>query len=1057
MINATLTLPFDVAEPKWLWLVLIVPVLVLASVRSLAGLDPVRRVLATAIRCLLIVLTALCLAGIERVLRNEELTVFFLVDRSHSVRMHEEAAEAFVREAAATMHPKDRLGFIDFARHAHLEQQPMTGGLFIPPGRLPAIPDTDRTDIGAAIRLAMALFPHDTSKRLVLLSDGNDNMGNLLEEIRRAGADGIPIDVVPLRYEHANEVFFDRMIAPTYAEKGEQVPIRMILRSHRSVTGSISLTQNGQLVSLPTEYARVALKPGTNTFFIKLPVHNSGTQSFEATFHPDDPAMDGIATNNTGSAFSFVSGQSSALLITSNPAYETEFVAALRKENVNIEVRADTELGNFGLLDMMTYSTIILSNVAAAAFTDDQQKALAAYVKDVGSGLIMVGGPESFGAGGWIGSPIEEVMPVSFEIKHKRVIPRGALVLIMHSCEIPRGNYYAAEMAKKSVDTISSQDYIGVIAYTYTPGGTNWEVPLALNTNRAAVKAKIDRVVIGDMPDFGSPMEMALRELTTGRGRDAAQKHMIILSDGDASPPSNRLLDDVIAAKITVSTIGIGWGMHVMESTMQDIAQRTGGRYYAARNPNELPQIFTKESKVVRRPLIIEQSFTPQIVDPTSDLLGGLGAGDAGFPPLGGMVLTSVKESPQVVMPLVRTTEEGTDPVLAHWQYELGKTVAFASGYWPAWGQDWTGWPRFAKFFAQIVRWSMRQESPANFDTSTRIEGNRGWIVIDALDKNAEYLNDLQLKTNLIGPGNQVLTQTFKQTGPGHYEAEFDVDKAGQYLANVQIFDGANHLGTLRTGLSVPFSPEYRDLTANEASLRQIAETTGGRWIEDDPKDAKIFERNLPPSVSRRPAWDWMLAWLVVPAFLLDVAVRRLASSLALSVAVEVLVLVVLLFGFEVRYAPWWGWMGAFLFAELVGWSIRFRSIGPLYEFMTHGITALAQTGERSEAALEKLKTTREKVKENLAADSAPRAGRRIAEAGDASTPVDRARRKFEPTRGQKSAESTNMTDALGGATAGEADARSRKPEESQQDQSPTSRLLRAKRRARDESGPQQN
>lgn len=1048
---ALTTLPFAVSEPRWLWLLALVPLLIVASMRSLAGLDPLRRVLATAIRCLLLVLIALCLAGIERVLRNNDLTVFFLMDRSHSVRTHEESAEQFVREAAETMNPRDRLGFIDFSRHAYLEQLPMEGGFFVPPGRLPALADTDRTDVGAAVRLAMAMFPHDTSKRIVLLSDGNDNMGDVLSEIRRAGADGIPIDVVPLRYEHPNEVYFDRMIAPTYAEKGEQVPIRMILRSHRSVTGKLSLSHNGQLVALPSEYAKVSLRPGTNTFFIKLPVNTAGTQTYEATFHPDDATMDGIALNNTGSAFSFVAGRSPALLITSNPAYEVELVAALRRENVEIEVKSETELGDFGLLEMMNYSTILLSNVAAGAFTDDQQKSLAAYVKDVGSGLIMLGGPESFGAGGWIGSPVEEVMPVSFEIKHKRVIPRGALVLIMHSCEIPRANFYAAEMGKKSIDTISSQDYIGVIAYTYSPGGTNWEVPLGLNTNRNAVKAKIDRIQVGDMPDFGPPMEMTYKELVHGRGKDAAQKHVIVFSDGDPQPPSQKLINDFVAAKITISTIGIGWGAHVMESTMREIAQKTGGRYYAARNPNELPQIFAKESKVVRRPLIIEEPFQPQIVDPTSDLLGGIGAATEGFPSLGGMVLTSAKSSPHVVMPMIRATDDGEDPVLAHWQYELGKTVAFTSGYWPAWGKNWTSWPRFAKFFGQMVRWTMRQDSPANFDSYTRIEGNRGWIVIDALDKNADYLNDLQLRTKLIGPDNAAIAQTFRQTGPGHYEAEFDVEKAGQYLANVQIFDGGNHLGTLRTGMSVPFSPEFRDLSANESLLRQVVETTGGRWLEGEAKDSKIFEHNLPPSVSRRPAWDWMLAWLFLPAFLLDVAVRRLASWLALSIAVEVLLLIVLLFGFEVRYAPWWGLLGAFLLVELVGWTIRFRYIGPLYEFMTHGVTALSQAGQRSEAALEKLKTKRDQVKEELT-PTGDRAGRRIAEDTPDLTSPARARRKFEVAKGAQPPPGDNLADALGGAKSTEPDTKGATPKDSDaDDESATSRLLRAKKRAHDQ------
>ena len=769
MTAIALALPFDFEQPAWLWLCLLVPLLVIASLRGLAGLEPIRRVLAIAVRSLLVVLLACCLAGIQRVQRQDDLTVMFLMDRSYSVETHQEAQEAFIREATRKMPPDDRVGMINFARHAYLEQLPRKGGYVLPPGRLPIMSNTDRTDIAAAMRLSMAMFPHDTSKRIVLMSDGNDNMGDLLTEARRAKAAGIPVDVVPLWYEHRNEVYFERMIAPTRAEPGEQVPIRMVLHSYRAASGTIALYHNGRPVSLPPEYANVNLKPGNNTFFIKLSVHEPGAHSYEAVFRPDSEAMDGIALNNSARAFSFVTGTSRALLITSNPLHDRALVDALRSEKVIVDMKTTSELGNFGLLQMMGYATIILANVPAAAFTEEQQRELAIFVKDMGSGLIMTGGDEGFGAGGWIGTAVEEVMPVTFEVKHKRVIPRGALVLIMHSCEISRGNYWGKEMAKKSVDTISSMDYLGVLAYTYSPGGVNWEVPLDLNSNKAAIKKKIDRMRIGDMPDFGTTLRMAFKGLTQGRARDAAQKHVIILSDGDAQPPSAKLLADFRREKISVSTIAIGWGGHVRERTMMNIAKKTKGKYYRAQNPRQLPQIFMKESKVVRRPLIIDEPFRPQIHHVDSDLLGGITPGPNALPLLGGMVLTSVKPSPNVLLPIIRATDDGDDPVLAHWQYELGKTVAFTSGHWPIWGRAWTEWDKFAKFWAQIVRWTMRQETPANFETYTKVEGNKGKIVIDALDKDASYLNFLELRSNVICPDNKAIPLNFTQTCPGHY------------------------------------------------------------------------------------------------------------------------------------------------------------------------------------------------------------------------------------------------------------------------------------------------
>ena len=1054
MTSLALALPFDFESPAWLWLILIVPLLAAATLRSLSGLEPARRVPAILLRSLLIVLVAACLAGVRYVRRSDDLTVIFLMDRSHSVEAHEERQENFIREVTDKMPPEDRVGLIDFARQPFLQQLPMQGGFFLPAGRLPQMPNSDRTDIAAAVRLAMALFPHDTAKRIVLMSDGNNNIGDVLSEARRAKADGIPIDVVPLQYERRNEVFFERMLAPTYAEPGEQAPIRMVINSQLPARARLVLTHNGRIVELPPEEAAISLQPGSNTFSIKLPVSTGSTQTYEAQVVVEDEALDSVALNNTATAFSFVSGTSRILVISSDASHDAPLLDGLHSERVQAEMTTVDRLGEFGLLQMMNYSSIVLSNVPAAAFTDDQQRELAGYVRDMGGGLIMTGGPDSFGAGGWIGSPMEEVMPVSFEIKHKRVIPRGALVLIMHSCEVQRGNYYGKEMAKKSVDTVSSRDYLGVLAYTYTPGGENWEVPLDLNTNKAAIKAKIDRMQIGDMPDFGRTMQMAYDELMGGKGKDAAQKHVIIFSDGDAQPPSQSLLQDFAKAKITVSTVGIGWGQHVMEATMADIANKTGGRYYAARNPRELPQIFSKESSIVRRPLIIDEPFAPQMIQGGMDLLGGFRTGAEGLPQLGGMVLTSPKESPNVIIPIVRLSDDGEDPVLAYWQHELGKALAFTSGYWPVWGEDWTAWARFAKFWAQIVRWTMRQESPANFDTYAKLEGGRGRIIIDALDKDASYLNHLQLRANLMGPQDKALPLTFMQTGPGHYEADFDAEKAGQYLTNVQIFDRGKHLGTVRTGVSVSFSPEYRDLATNEALLRQVVEISEGRWLDVPPDQAAVFSHDLPPSVARRPAWAWVLAWLFLPLFLLDVAVRRLASWLLLSIAVEVVILVVLLFGFEIVYRPWWSVLGAFLFAELVGWAIRFRYIGVIFRALTHSVTVLEQAGERSADALGKLKGTRERVRGGLQMQGGDgQDGRR--EPADAVA-REVARRKFEAGK-KEAAAAVDLHEALGGAKTAKpvVPKPATRPAGSgeSEDETTTSRLLRAKKRA--QRGPE--
>ena len=1042
--------PFSFEEPRWLWLCMLVPVLVLVSLRSLAGLDPVRRVLAVTVRSLVIIVLAMTLARIVKVTRNDDLTVLFLMDRSNSVDKLQQEVEQYIYDASQNAKPDDRVGLIDFASGAYLEQLPMRGGYSDQLlGRLPAVPNPDRTDIASAIRLAMAMFPHDTGKRVVLISDGNDNMGDVRTEAQRARADGVVIDVVPLWYAHDNEIYFDRLMAPTYAEMGEQVPIRMLIHSRRRARGRIHLEHNGREVPLPEEYSRVELEPGNNPFIIKLPVNSTGPQRFSAEFYPESEQMDEMSANNRATAFSVVPGKRKILILSVEPEHDEPLLDALLKENVLAEIRHVTE-GKFDLLEMMSYSAIVLANVPASVFTDEDQQMLATYVKDLGGGLIMTGGNEAFGAGGWIGTPVEEVMPVSFEIKHKKVIPRGALVLIMHSCEIPRGNVYGKAVAKKSVDTISSRDYIGVLAYSWSPMGVNWEVPLQLASNKARIKSRINAMQIGDMPDFQTTLNMALKGLNA---TDAAQKHVIIISDGDPSPPTKATLDGFVKEKITISTIGIGYGSHCMDRSLRDIKDKTGGRFYACRNPRTLPQIFVKESKVIRKPLIIDEPFTPQIRFALSDLLAGVRADEA-IPSLGGLVLTSVK--PMAQLPLVRASNDGDDPVLAHWQYELGKTVAFTSGNWPRWGRDWTRWTKFAKLWAQIVRWSMRQESPANFETFTRIDGNQGRVVVEALDKNADYLNFLQLPSVVVNPDQSTTALVFSQTGPGRYEATFDVNQTGQYIANVGIMQQGEFQGSIYAGVSLPFSPEYRELTTNEALLRQVQETSGGRWLDMDPETDNLFSRDLPPTVSKRSLWDWTVAWLLLPLFLLDVAARRLASWLAFSICVEVVLLAFLLFGLQIVYHSWWGVLGCILLAEAVGWAIRFRSIGPLINFVTHTVTALGHAGERSQTALEQLKSTRDRVQSTrTAAGTHETPAEPVVPPAEPIAPAD-AKTRFDVGDKAATTPAGDLQAQLGGAKTEPAfeekrrrPAPSGKGDEAEREET-TSRLLRAKRRAQE-------
>lgn len=872
--------------PGYLLALAAVPLIILLSFRSLAGLGPIRRWLAIALRCAVIVCMALALAGAQRVRTTDALSVVFIADRSSSVPRPEQQREFdFVQAAALGLRPvKDRLGVVAFDGQSMVEQLPM-GRLEIKD--LSAAIDPDKTDLSAALRMSLALFTDQAARRVVVLSDGAENVGDALQEADRYAAAGVPIDVVPVRYKHGDEVVFERLSAPPTATAEETINLRMTLRSQRRVSGKILLEHNEQLVDLaPRDPGSsgypVTLDPGPNALQIPVPLRAAGAHRFRASFEPDDARLDTITANNEGRAFTIVTGQG-RILILAQPGEQQQrelesaalLAQALERERLDCDVRlvGERPIDQVGLLE---YSLVILSNVAAGELREDERRALAVYVRDLGGGLIMVGGEDSFGAGGWMDTPVEEIMPVSFDVKAKKQIPKGALVLVMHACEIPQGNFIGERAAVAAVRTLSSRDLVGVLSYKWQGAEQKyWDVPFQQVGDKSRILNLIKQMSMGDMPDLDPLMRLGVDELL--KRSDAAARHMIVVSDFDPAPPRDDLLKKMKENKITCSTVCIGYGAHVDEGRAKWLADATGGTAHLVRDNSKVPQIFIKESRIVRRSLINEEPFTPLLADSMSTLVEGLQG--QGVPELGGHVLTTAKPLAQI--PLIRKTNEGDDPILAHWQVGLGRTVAFTSGMWNSWGVDWAAWPGFSKLWGQIARWASRQSPAAAFDVSTSVEGGRGKIRVDALDKGASAIDFMKIEGALVNPDSETQPLRLTQRGPGQYEAEFDARDAGSYVVNLayRMGQGADAVaGTLQTGLSVAFSAEYRELETNEALLRALADRTGGRELSREQAAASFDPAALPPAATRQSIWE-DLTKLMLLLFLIDVAVRRIAIN----------------------------------------------------------------------------------------------------------------------------------------------------------------------------------
>ncbi|WP_435016768.1 glutamine amidotransferase [Tundrisphaera sp. TA3] len=899
-----------VGQPWWL---ILLPLLLLPllgfSYRSLAGLGQVRRWVAILLRAAVVAALVLAMAEVQTVRRNEKLTTIYVVDESESIPLeYRKPILEYVTEDARKRDARkgDLAGVVVFGRSPSVEAPPAPTEPNLTMGVESTI-DGQYTDLGGAIKLALATFPEDTARRIVVISDGNENRGNALEQALAAKALGVQVDVLPVDYFYDQEVLVEKVSIPPDVKKGETVNINVVVRASGASRGSLQIFQkdseNRRVAATGNEKPMpVELKRGINVFTLKQQIAEPSFYTFTAEYVPDQGTGDRRAINNVASGFTYARGIAQVLLIEGTRGEHAELVKALREKQIEVKVLVAPSVtggGNEGgdplpddLSQLQPFDAVILGNVPKDAFTENQQKLLEANVHDMGAGLIMLGGENSFGAGGWMNTPVEKALPVDMQIKALKVQGKGALVQIMHATEIPEGNYWMKVVAQEAIKTLSSYDYCGMVHWA---GQEAWLFTIRpVGSGKPAMLRAIDRMTPGDMPAFEGTLQMALSGLM--KIPDAMTRHIIVISDGDPSPPSGPLLNRLIANKITVTTVAVA--AHGNDpaalSTMRDLAVKTKGRFYNVTNPKALPRIYQKEARIISRPLIFEQPkpWLPNLKYPSEPVVG-LGPN---LPPLTGIVQTSPKESELVEVPIVSPLPaEQPPPLLAHWTYGLGRSVAFTSDAGRKWATAWPAWDNYAAFWSQVVRWAMRPVDNRNLALNVRREDGKIKVVVDALDKDSQFLNFLQIQGSVLSPDLKRSSLELVQTAPGRYEGTVDeAEASGNYFVNLGYAGPGDVKGVVSTGVSVPYSDEYRELKGNPGTLETIASITEGEtlsWkrrtdgsldLARTLEESRPFRRDKFTQTPRAltPLWPTLL-WLAGVLFLGDVAVRRVSPDFA--------------------------------------------------------------------------------------------------------------------------------------------------------------------------------
>ena len=844
-------------ENPWLLVMAVALPLVLLVLRfTLVDSPRMQFVLSALTRCVVLALLVLALGSLLWVSKTQKLSVLVLADLSDSVAQSAPAQSSnYWSQLKTNLSSSRQASLVSFA--ATNDTLAAWTSSHNPPALVKKPAGAAETALERALINGWGAMPPDSINRIVVLSDGNETVGNALAASKRSAAHGCRVFTVPYETDPKDEVLLEDLVVPGEVKKGASFAVAAVAHATTNNNATFTLYRDGFKI----DEKQIDLKPGANTLTFQEAKAKEGIVKYELRMRA---TRDFFADNNTASGVVHVAGEPKILLLEGDEREGRYLARALEAENIRVEVREGKGMpGN--LEELAAFDAIVFSDVPATDMSVRQMNLLRSYVEDLGGGFVMLGGQESFGLGGFYHTPIEETLPVKMKSEKKKDTPSLAMVLVIDKSGSMSGEklQFAKEAAIAAVELLSDRDYVGVIAFDGDPYIVS-EVQSA--GNKAGIIGSIERIEEGGGTAMYEPMVKAHEALS---GIVATFKHCIVLTDGVSQPGDFQgITGQMVNDQITVSSVAVG--QDIDAELLQSIARWGKGRFYQTTDPHDIPQIFAKETMTASKSSLIEEPFLPQ-VHHEDQVIRAIDWKNAPF--LFGYIVTAPKPTANVTL----LTERG-EPLLASWRFGLGKSTAFMSDAKSRWAADWLRWPGYGQFWAQLVRDVMRTTQSRGTETTIAVHGDQGRVVIDSTDERGEFINGLRTSAQLVKPDLTLQSLPFRQIAPGRYETKLPMNDMGSYVLKIrQVRDGEDGkeevVSDYTRAVTISYKPEYRHLSLNENFLRELASSTGGKY---NPTMEELFRVTPEDAVPvRKRLWPWLLGAALF-LFVVDVALRRL-------------------------------------------------------------------------------------------------------------------------------------------------------------------------------------
>lgn len=854
-------------RPIFLYLLCLLPIIWGLSFLTFRRVPLWRILLSSFLRSLVLALLILVMAGIHRVDKKpSDLAVVFCVDVTDSINQENKVwITNYLQEANEKLDKDTKRGLVVFGSDAQVVS-PMAKKLNM--NNLEWELDTASTNIANGMLSSLKLFPENSVKRMVLLTDGNENIGSSLLASSIIEQEGVQVHTIELPPPPVvKEVFIKKLLVPQDANHGEIFDVRVTVENKNDypVEGSVSLLEGENLLNKWD----INLPAGISVFEMPYKAEEKGFVEFRADLEIKADA-DTNSDNNSKHVAVNVIGKPRLLYVRGDPSKRPFLIDAIEQKDIIVDTIGADAIPQT-LNELLEYEALVFSNVPASAMNQDQMDAIKSYVRDFGGGFIMLGGVNSYAQGGYSNTPVEDILPVKVTsgntFKEKKPRKVSIILLVDKSGSMTGKKIFATKKATiELLKQLKKGDLMGLIAFDAIPYVIVELEPVGDISGKDLLN-KLTRLSAGGGTDIFPAMKEAYKRLSrTG----AKVNHVILLSDGNTKSvyySYEALMDKFKQANISVSTIAIG-GWLVNTRLLKDISRRTGGQFYRLRDIDELPKLVVMDTDAaLTRADFHEEYFIPRI-DPTSEILKGFSQEQ--IPPLQGYSLTRAKTRAEV--PLLTEIQGRPDPILANWRYGLGKVVAYTSDAEARWSSQWINWAKYNKFWSQTVRWAMRDKPKGNYALKVDHSDGKRTLIIES---GGEWKDDAQLQVHIFSPDFEEQELNLKQVAPKRYMASLEGLRPGPYSLDLSQVEGGKVVDRTIKGVLVPPGKEptpVEDATQgnNTELLKAISQRTKGKFnptLEDITTNTEVVL--LTEDLSK------FLIPIAMGLLLGDIAVRR--------------------------------------------------------------------------------------------------------------------------------------------------------------------------------------